>query len=101
MYLCSGLHGQGTSFAPAASGIPTEAEYVAAYCRRTGRDGIADWPFYMAFGIFRLASISQGVYRRVLSGQAASERAAENGTPVLARQALAILEGRDWLEGRD
>jgi aminoglycoside phosphotransferase (APT) family kinase protein len=79
----------------AASGIPTEEEYVAAYCRRTGRDGIADWPFYMAFGIFRLASISQGVYRRVLSGQAASERAAENGTPVLAAQALAILEGRD------
>lgn len=77
------------------SGIPTEADYVAAYCRRTGRDGIEDWPFYMAFGIFRLASISQGVYRRVLSGQAASERAAENGTPMLAKQALAILEGRE------
>lgn len=79
----------------AASGIPTEADYVAAYCRRTGRESIGDWAFYMAFGIFRLASISQGVYRRVLSGQAASERAAENGTPMLAAQALAILEGRD------
>lgn len=43
------------------SGIPTEAEYVAAYCRRVGREPIVDWPFYMAFGIFRLASISQGL----------------------------------------
>ncbi|MET0275178.1 MAG: phosphotransferase [Phenylobacterium sp.] len=76
----------------AASGIPTEADYVAAYCRRTGRDGIEDWPFYMAFGIFRLASISQGVYRRVLAGNAATEgREAVNGTPALADQALAIL----------
>lgn len=77
------------------SGIPTEDEYVAAYCRRTGRDGIADWPFYMAFSIFRLASISQGVYRRVLAGNAAMDRPAENGCGALAEQALAILEGRD------
>lgn len=79
----------------AASGIPTEAEYVAAYCRRTGRDGIEDWPFYMAFGIFRLASISQGVYRRTLAGVLASEREAINGCPPLAEQALAILQGRE------
>ena len=75
------------------SGIPSEAEYVAAYCRRTGRTAIEDWPFYMAFSIFRLASISQGVYRRVLAGIAASERPAENGTQALAQQSLAILEG--------
>lgn len=79
----------------ATSGIPTEAEYVAAYCKRVGRDGIDDWPFYMAFGIFRLASISQGVYRRILAGNAASERPAENGCRPLAQQALAILEGRE------
>lgn len=75
----------------ATSGIPTEADYVAAYCRRTGRAAIEDWAFYMAFGIFRLASISQGVYRRVLGGNAASDRPAENGAPALARQALEIL----------
>ena len=76
------------------SGIPTEEEYVAAYCRRTGRGEIEDWAFYMAFGIFRLASIGQGVYRRVLAGNAASEgREALNGTPALAEQALAILRG--------
>jgi aminoglycoside phosphotransferase (APT) family kinase protein len=78
----------------ATSGIPTEEEYVAAYCRRTGRAGIEDWPFYMAFGIFRLASIGQGVYRRVLAGNAATAgREALNGTPALAEQALAILRG--------
>jgi aminoglycoside phosphotransferase (APT) family kinase protein len=77
-------------------GIPTESEYVAAYCRRTGRAGIDDWAFYMAFGIFRLASISQGVYRRVLAGNAATEgREAINGAGALAEQALAILEGRE------
>jgi aminoglycoside phosphotransferase (APT) family kinase protein len=82
---------QGVDFA--ASGIPTEADYVAAYCRRTGRAGIEDWNFYMAFGVFRLAAISQGVYRRVLAGNAASDRPAENGAPALAQQALAILHG--------
>ena len=77
----------------AASGIPTEAEYVAAYCRRTVREAIEDWPFYMAFSIFRLASISQGVYRRTLAGNAAREGPAMNGAPALAEQALEILRG--------
>ena len=80
---------QGVDFA--TSGIPTEAEYVAAYCRRTGRDGIPNWNFYVAFGVFRLASISQGVYRRVLNGVAPSDRPAINGAPHLAEQALDIL----------
>jgi len=85
---------QGVDFE--TSGIPSEADYVAAYCERTGRGPIEDWPFYMAFSIFRLASISQGVYRRVLAGNAATVGGvAENGTPHLARQALAILEGRE------
>jgi len=86
---------QGVDFE--TSGIPSEADYVAAYCERTGRGPIEDWPFYMAFSIFRLASISQGVYRRVLAGNAAtvSDAPAANGTPHLAAQALAILEGRE------
>lgn len=78
----------------AASGIPTEEDYVRAYLERTGRGPIEDWPFYVAFGVFRLASISQGVYRRVLAGTAASHREAVNGTPHLARQAMDILHGR-------
>lgn len=77
-----------------ASGIPTEDDYVSAYCRRTGRERPADWPFYVAFAIFRLASISQGVYARALAGQTPnSGRDAVNGTPALAEQALAILLG--------
>jgi aminoglycoside phosphotransferase (APT) family kinase protein len=78
----------------AASGIPSEAEYVDRYLERTGRPPVEDWAFYMAFSIFRLASISQGVYRRVLSGNAATVGGqAINGCPALAAQALEILEG--------
>ena len=59
--------------------------------RRTGRDRIDNWNFYVAFGVFRLASISQGVYRRALAGVTPSDRPAVNGTPHLAEQALEIL----------
>jgi aminoglycoside phosphotransferase (APT) family kinase protein len=77
----------------ATSGIPTERDYVAAYLRRTGRSEVEDWPFYVAFGVFRLASISQGVYRRILAGNASTPREAVNGAPRLAEMALAILHG--------
>ncbi|WP_085810191.1 phosphotransferase family protein [Sphingomonas sp. TZW2008] len=81
---------QGVDFA--TSGIPTEADYVAAYCCRTGRgDAIEDWNFYLAFAVFRLASISQGVYARALAGVTPNAGEAINGTPMLAEQALAIL----------
>ena len=62
-------------------GIPTEAEYVAAYCRRTGRDGIArrDWEFYLAYNMFRIAAITQGIMGRALQGNAASAEALEMG----------------------
>ena len=61
------------------SGMPDEASYVAAYCRRTGRDGVPDWNFYLAFSMFRLASILQGVYARGLQGNAASTYALQRG----------------------
>lgn len=63
----------------AALGIPTEAEYVAAYCRRTGRPGIPDLDFYVAFAMFRLAAISQGIMGRVLAGTANDPNARERG----------------------
>ena len=70
----------------AALGIPSEEEYVAAYCRRTGRDGVPDWNFFVAFGLFRLASICQGVYARAMQGNASSRNALEIGrkAPTLA-----------------
>lgn len=65
----------------AALGIPGEAEYVATYCRRTGRDGIPprDWEYYIAFNMFRLAGILQGIMARAVQGNAASSDAVETG----------------------
>ena len=76
------------------TGIPSEREYIDTYCRRTGRSGIESWPFYVAFAIFRLASISQGVYKRALDGNAASSQAAtfKNICRLLADMALAKLD---------
>jgi aminoglycoside phosphotransferase (APT) family kinase protein len=59
----------------AALNIPSEDEYVAAYCRRTGRDGIPDIEFYMAFNMFRLAAIVHGIKGRLARGTAASAHA--------------------------
>ena len=61
------------------SGMPDEASYIEAYCRRTGRDGVPNWNFYVAFSMFRLASILQGVYARGLQGNAASTYALQRG----------------------
>jgi aminoglycoside phosphotransferase (APT) family kinase protein len=61
----------------AALNIPSEAEYVAAYCRRTGRREIAGYDFYMAFNFFRIAAIFHGIKGRVIRGTAASAQARE------------------------
>lgn len=63
----------------AGMGIPSEADYVAAYCQRTGRAGIPDWPYYLAFAFFRIAAICQGVYARALAGNAADRKALAYG----------------------
>lgn len=77
----------------AGLGIPSEADYVAAYCRRTGRTApIPDWDVYIVFGMFRIAAILQGVLKRGLVGSAASAEAIERGkgARVLAEQAWAL-----------
>jgi aminoglycoside phosphotransferase (APT) family kinase protein len=56
--------------------IPTEAEYVASYCRRTNRELISDYNFYVAFNVFRLAAIFHGIKGRVIRGTASSAQAA-------------------------
>jgi aminoglycoside phosphotransferase (APT) family kinase protein len=63
----------------AALGIPTEDEYVAAYCARTGRGQAADWEFYIVYSLFRLAAIMQGIAKRAIDGTAASRDANELG----------------------
>jgi aminoglycoside phosphotransferase (APT) family kinase protein len=62
-----------------AAGIPDEAEYVAAYCGRTGRAAIPAWEFYMVYSLFRIAAILQGIAKRAIDGTAASADAAEQG----------------------
>ena len=63
----------------AALGIPTEEEYVAMYCRRTGRDRIPHWDFYLAYNLFRLAAILQGIMKRHVEGVASSLKAEDAG----------------------
>ena len=68
----------------AALGIPSEADYIARYCERTGRSSIAHWDFYLAYNLFRIAAILQGVYRRATEGMASSDNALETGKNVRA-----------------
>jgi aminoglycoside phosphotransferase (APT) family kinase protein len=58
-----------------ALNIPSEAEYVAAYCRRTGRRDIPHLDFYIAFNLFRLSAIVHGIKGRLARGTAASAHA--------------------------
>ncbi|QIG81057.1 phosphotransferase [Stakelama tenebrarum] len=55
-----------------ALGLPSEADYVAAYCRRTGRENIPALDFYLAFNMFRFAAILHGIKGRMIRGTAAS-----------------------------
>ena len=86
MFYHSGIVGRISldNLAGSATGIPTEEEFLAEYCRLTGRDGIPNWNFYLAFSFFRLASILQGVYKRGIMGTASSTEAIERGR--MARQ---------------
>lgn len=76
-----------------ALSIPAEQDYVQRYCQRTGRSDaqtlMADWNFYLAYNLFRLASITQGIAKRVVVGTAASAQARATGqaTPKLAQMA--------------
>ncbi|HXW20382.1 MAG TPA: phosphotransferase [Roseiarcus sp.] len=78
-----------------ARGIPTEAEYVANYCRRAGIAGVPDWTFLLAFSFFRYAAIAQGVFKRALDGNASNPRRAREigqAVPQMARLAMEIVE---------
>lgn len=79
----------------AALNIPTEAEYVARYCERTGRHSIENYEFYLTFNLFRLAAIFHGIKGRALRGTAASAQARERAEqfPTLARLARKCMDG--------
>jgi aminoglycoside phosphotransferase (APT) family kinase protein len=67
----------------ASLGIPSESEYIHRYCDRSGlatpADLKADWNFYLAYNMFRMAAILQGIAKRVEAGTASSEQAKING----------------------
>lgn len=64
-------------------GIPTEDAYIRLYCERTGLTTPealkADWNFYLAYNLFRLAAILQGIAKRAEAGTASSAQAASSG----------------------
>lgn len=59
----------------AALGLPTEREYVAAYCARRGLSELPSLEYYLAFCMFRLAGICHGIAGRVQRGTAVSPEA--------------------------
>ena len=80
----------------AGLGIPDEAAYVRQYCARTGRTELPSFSFYLAFSMFRLAAILQGVWRRAKDGNASAADAADVG----ARAAPLAAIGWDIAQGK-
>ena len=88
----------------AALGIPDERSYVRRYCERTGRiaaggepDAVmAEWNFYMAYNLFRLAGILQGIAKRVVDGTASSAQARNSAAGVrsLAEMGWTMAQAR-------
>lgn len=81
-------------------GIPSEDDYIARYCERTGIASPAqlkaDWNFYLAYNLFRLAAILQGIAKRVEAGTASNEQAVKSaaGARPLAEMAWGFASAR-------
>jgi aminoglycoside phosphotransferase (APT) family kinase protein len=75
-------------------GLPSDDEYIASYCRRTGREGIENWNFYIVFCFFRLAAILQGIKKRAEIGTASSAEASSRAAMVapLAEAGVSFIE---------
>ena len=73
-----------------ALGIPSDEEYIARYCERTGRGSIQNWNFYLVFSLFRLAAILQGIVKRAQIGTASSAEADSRGEMVVPLATMAI-----------
>lgn len=101
-YCCSAYHlssdgGRGFSNTDIQSlGIPTEAEFLEAYRRRSGRTEIPNWTFFIVFALFRSAAILAGVYRRAVDGQGVDARmaTAKQSYQEIAERAWGIADGK-------
>lgn len=71
-------------------GLPEEQQVLDWYCKYTGRTEVPDWNFFLAFSLFRLAAIVQGVYHRALQGNASNADALEVG------KRASLLADRGW-----
>ncbi|MGZ5251410.1 MAG: phosphotransferase family protein, partial [Caldimonas sp.] len=88
----------------AALGIPDEKAYVRRYCERTGRadpDAVmADWNFYLAYNLFRIAGILQGIAKRVEAGTASSAQARQSAAGARPLAEMGWNIARHGAEGR-
>ena len=75
-------------------GIPSEEDYVAAYCRRTGREGLPDKDYLVVFNLFRLAAILHGIRGRIARGTASSAHAIETASKLEPLAELAWAEAQ-------
>jgi aminoglycoside phosphotransferase (APT) family kinase protein len=100
-YCCSAYHlpaSSGRGFDGndlAALGIPSEADFLEDYRRRSGRADIPDWKFFIVFSLFRSAGILAGVYRRSVDGQGVDARMAQ------AKEAYQDIAARAWAIAKD
>ncbi|MHA6261855.1 phosphotransferase family protein [Arenibacterium sp. CAU 1754] len=79
-----------------ALGLPSDEEFIAAYCQRRSLPEIENFGFYLSFCFFRMAGIIQGVLKRALDGNASNpERALTLGqyVPAFAQRGLDALHG--------
>lgn len=79
----------------AALGLPSDQDFIAAYCARRGLNGIDHFGYYLGFCFFRMAGIIQGVLKRAIDGNASNpERAIKLGqyVPVFAQHGLDALK---------
>jgi aminoglycoside phosphotransferase (APT) family kinase protein len=77
----------------AGMGLPSEAEFVAAYMAKA-RDPAPLLPFHKAFALYRFAVIFVGIADRARAGSAADPEAARLG-PLAVRFARRGLEGAE------
>ncbi len=89
-YVADPTRGDITNLDYASYGIPTREECVARYCAQTERKDIEQWNFYVVLSLFRLAAISQGVYKRGLDGNASSPEA------LTRRDRCRVLAATSW-----
>jgi aminoglycoside phosphotransferase (APT) family kinase protein len=75
-------------------GIPSEEEYVAAYCHRTGRDHLPNVDYLVVFVTFRLAAILHGIKGRLARGNASSAHAAQMVSQLEPLADLALAQAR-------